>query len=99
MIDTSAGASAPDAVPGVDTEGSSTGRAPAVNAPGSATARTASDRGVTPDTIKLDAPDPEAMGLDLVANEPQRRDIRLALNNSFGFGGQNATLVFRRWEA
>jgi 3-oxoacyl-[acyl-carrier-protein] synthase II len=55
--------------------------------------------GVVPPTINLDSPDPAGLGLDLVAKAPQRRDIRLALNNSFGFGGQNATLVFRRWEA
>jgi 3-oxoacyl-[acyl-carrier-protein] synthase II len=54
--------------------------------------------GVVPPTINLDRPDEEGAGLDLAANASERRDIRVALNNSFGFGGQNATLVFRRWE-
>lgn len=55
--------------------------------------------GVVPPTINLDRPDDAAAGMDLAANAAERRDIRVALNNSFGFGGQNATLVFRRWEA
>jgi 3-oxoacyl-[acyl-carrier-protein] synthase II len=55
--------------------------------------------GVVPPTINLHQPDEAATGLDLVANEAERHDIRVALNNSFGFGGQNATLVFKRWEA
>ncbi|HEX7950065.1 MAG TPA: beta-ketoacyl-ACP synthase II [Candidatus Limnocylindrales bacterium] len=55
--------------------------------------------GVVPPTINLQQPDAAGAGLDLVANAAERRDIRVAMNNSFGFGGQNATLVFRRWEA
>jgi 3-oxoacyl-[acyl-carrier-protein] synthase II len=55
--------------------------------------------GLVPPTINLDDPDEEGLGLDLAAKALERRDIRVALNNSFGFGGQNATLVFRRWEA
>jgi 3-oxoacyl-[acyl-carrier-protein] synthase II len=55
--------------------------------------------GVVPPTINLDQPDEEGAGLDLAANAAERRDIRVALNNSFGFGGQNATLVFQRWES
>jgi 3-oxoacyl-[acyl-carrier-protein] synthase II len=55
--------------------------------------------GVVPPTINLDDPDEEGRGLDLAAKAAERRDIRVALNNSFGFGGQNATLVFKRWEA
>ena len=54
--------------------------------------------GVVPPTINLHNPDQYADGLDLTPNEPTRRPIRTALNNSFGFGGQNAALVFRRWE-
>jgi 3-oxoacyl-[acyl-carrier-protein] synthase II len=52
-----------------------------------------------PPTINLDRPDDAAGGLDLVPNEAGRRDIRLAISNSFGFGGQNTALVFRRWDA
>ena len=55
--------------------------------------------GVVPPTINLQHPDEAAAGLDLAANKKEQRDIRVALNNSFGFGGQNAALVFRRWEA
>jgi 3-oxoacyl-[acyl-carrier-protein] synthase II len=54
--------------------------------------------GVIPPTINLQHPDEAAIGLDLAANKVEHGDIRVALNNSFGFGGQNATLVFKRWE-
>ncbi len=51
-----------------------------------------------PPTINLERPDDAAVGLDLVPNEAGRRDISLAMSNSFGFGGQNTALVFRRWD-
>jgi 3-oxoacyl-[acyl-carrier-protein] synthase II len=51
-----------------------------------------------PPTINLDRPDPAGEGLDLTPNRPTRRELRIGLNNSFGFGGQNAALVFRRWD-
>ena len=44
-------------------------------------------------------PDPRREGLDLTPDVAQQRDIRVALNNSFGFGGQNTALIFRRWGA
>jgi 3-oxoacyl-[acyl-carrier-protein] synthase II len=50
-----------------------------------------------PPTINLDDPDDAAEGLDLTPNRAQSHDIRVALSNSFGFGGQNTALVFRRW--
>jgi 3-oxoacyl-[acyl-carrier-protein] synthase II len=53
--------------------------------------------GVVPPTINLDDPDPAAAGLDLTPNKARRRDIEVAVSNSFGFGGQNSALVFRRW--
>jgi 3-oxoacyl-[acyl-carrier-protein] synthase II len=52
-----------------------------------------------PPTINLELPDAAAQGLDLVPNRAARRDITLAMSNSFGFGGQNTALVFRRWDA
>src|SRR6185369_9118410 len=54
--------------------------------------------GAVPPTINLHHPDQYADGLDLTPNKATRRPIRTALNNSFGFGGQNAALIFRRWE-
>jgi 3-oxoacyl-[acyl-carrier-protein] synthase II len=52
-----------------------------------------------PPTINLDDPDDAAEGLNLTPNTAQAHDIRTAMSNSFGFGGQNTTLIFRRWEA
>ena len=55
--------------------------------------------GCVPPTINLVDPDPEAEGLDLTPNRAAQREIRVAMSNSFGFGGQNTALVFRRWDA
>jgi 3-oxoacyl-[acyl-carrier-protein] synthase II len=54
--------------------------------------------GCIPPTINLTNPDPEADGLAIVANEAARHDVRVALSNSFGFGGQNTALIFTRWD-
>jgi 3-oxoacyl-[acyl-carrier-protein] synthase II len=51
--------------------------------------------GVLPPTINLDNVD-EGFDLDFVANEPQERPIEFALNNSFGFGGHNVSLAFKK---
>ncbi len=51
---------------------------------------------VCPPTINLDDPDPEC-DLDYVAHEPQPRKIEAALSNSFGFGGTNASLIFKKF--
>jgi 3-oxoacyl-[acyl-carrier-protein] synthase II len=53
--------------------------------------------GCVPPTINLDDPDPEGQGLDLTPNVARRRDVPIALSNSFGVGGQNTALIFRRW--
>jgi 3-oxoacyl-[acyl-carrier-protein] synthase II len=53
--------------------------------------------GCVPPTINLTDPDDAADGLDLTPNRAARRDIRTAISNSFGFGGQNTALVFTRW--
>jgi 3-oxoacyl-[acyl-carrier-protein] synthase II len=51
--------------------------------------------GIAPPTINLDNPSVET-AIDLVPHEAKRRDIDVVLSNSFGFGGTNASLVFRR---
>ena len=55
--------------------------------------------GCVPPTLNLEDPDDEAAGLDLVAGTAARREVRAAISNSFGFGGQNTALVFRRFDA
>jgi 3-oxoacyl-[acyl-carrier-protein] synthase II len=47
-------------------------------------------------TINLDQPDPD-LDLDFVPNYSREKEINIALSNSFGFGGHNATLVFRKY--
>lgn len=54
--------------------------------------------GIVPPTVNLDDPDDAAAGLDLTPNAATRRELRAAMSNSFGFGGQNTALVFRRWD-
>jgi 3-oxoacyl-[acyl-carrier-protein] synthase II len=53
--------------------------------------------GCIPPTINLHDPDPAGDGLDLTPNVARQRDVPIALSNSFGFGGQNTALIFRRW--
>jgi 3-oxoacyl-[acyl-carrier-protein] synthase II len=55
--------------------------------------------GCIPPTINLHEPDPEGQGLDLTPNTATTRELRAALSNSFGFGGQNTALILTRWAA
>jgi 3-oxoacyl-[acyl-carrier-protein] synthase II len=53
---------------------------------------------IIPPTINLENPDPEC-DLDYVANTPRKVEgFKVAMSNSFGFGGHNASLIFRAWE-
>jgi 3-oxoacyl-[acyl-carrier-protein] synthase II len=52
--------------------------------------------GVVPPTINLDDPDEAAVGFDLVPNTARQKKLRVVLSNSFGFGGTNVALVFKR---
>ena len=61
-----------------------------------ATVRTILD-GIIHPTINLENPDPQC-DLDYVPGQARQATVRLALKNSFGFGGQNACLVLSRFE-
>jgi 3-oxoacyl-[acyl-carrier-protein] synthase II len=54
-------------------------------------------QGILPPTINYETPDTEC-DLDYVPNTARRGDVKYALTNSFGFGGTNATLLFKRFE-
>ena len=54
--------------------------------------------GIVPPTLNLDHPSVET-SIDLVPHNAKKRKVDIALSNSFGFGGTNASLVFRRYEA
>ncbi len=52
---------------------------------------------ILPPTINLENPDPDTAGMDLVPNHARKAEIEYAMSNSFGFGGTNGALLFRRW--
>ncbi|UQZ92411.1 beta-ketoacyl-ACP synthase II [Bacillus safensis] len=53
---------------------------------------------VIPPTINLETPDEEC-DLDYVANEARSKEVQVALSNSLGFGGHNATIIFKKYKA
>lgn len=53
--------------------------------------------GMVPPTINYETPDPEC-DLNYTVNEAEVRDLRYAMNNAFGFGGHNTTIVFKKFE-
>ena len=54
--------------------------------------------GIIPPTINYEVPDPEC-DLNYVPNTPLKKDVKVALSNTFGFGGHNASLLFRKADA
>jgi 3-oxoacyl-[acyl-carrier-protein] synthase II len=56
------------------------------------------EAGVIPPTINYETPDPEC-DLDYTPNKAVKRDVKVAMSNSFGFGGQNAVLIFKSFSA
>jgi len=55
------------------------------------------EEGVVPPTLNLHQPDERAGDLDLTPLTARRRELDVALLNAFGFGGQNAAIILRRW--
>jgi 3-oxoacyl-[acyl-carrier-protein] synthase II len=53
---------------------------------------------IVPPTLNLDNPSESCVGVDLVPHTAKKRTVRAVLNNSFGFGGTNASLVMRKLE-
>jgi 3-oxoacyl-[acyl-carrier-protein] synthase II len=55
------------------------------------------NQGIVPPTINLDNPDPDC-DLDYTPNEPRYRELNIAMSNSFGFGGHNASIIVGRYD-
>lgn len=53
---------------------------------------------VVPPTLNLENPDPAAQGVDIVHGQARSMAIEYALSNGFGFGGVNASVLFKRWQ-
>lgn len=52
---------------------------------------------IAPPTLNLNSPDPAGSGLDFVAHKARPHPMEFAISNGFGFGGVNASALFRRW--
>lgn len=55
--------------------------------------------GIIPPTINLDNQDPEVANLNYVPHKAVKQEVKVALTNSFGFGGHNASLIYKKYEA
>jgi len=58
----------------------------------------AMNKGIAPPTINLDQKDPAVPDWNFCPHKPVKKDIRVALSNSFGFGGHNLTLLYKKFE-
>jgi len=56
----------------------------------------AMNEGIMPPTINLEEKDPEIADLDFVPNQPRKKEINAVMSNSFGFGGHNVVLIFKK---
>lgn len=54
--------------------------------------------GVVPPTLNLENPDEKCVPLNYVPGEVQKKDVKVAMSNSFGFGGQNSSVIFKKYE-
>jgi 3-oxoacyl-[acyl-carrier-protein] synthase II len=52
---------------------------------------------ILPPTVNLENQDPGTAGMDFVPNQARKAEVEYAMSNSFGFGGPNGALLFRRW--
>ena len=55
------------------------------------------DKNVIPPTINYETSDPDCNGIDFVPNEAREKDVDNIMSNSFGFGGTNGVLIFKKW--
>lgn len=54
--------------------------------------------GIVPPTLNLDHVDEKCVPLNYVQGEAQKKEVKVAMSNSFGFGGQNSSVIFKRYE-
>ncbi|MCK4649324.1 beta-ketoacyl-ACP synthase II [bacterium] len=56
------------------------------------------EKGIIPPTMNYEYPDPDCQGLDFVPNQARKKEVKVAMSNSFGFGGHNAVLIIKKLE-
>jgi len=56
------------------------------------------NKGIIPPTINYNNPDPEC-DLDYTSNKALKKDINFSMSNSFGFGGHNSVLIFKKFSS